>query len=414
MENPNHKRVVVTGYGTVSPLGKTAKQSWDNLLKGQSGVGPITLFDTTGCPAQFAAEVKDFEPTDYVEHREARRYDRHQLLALAAAIEAMEHSGLTISEENRYRIGVVISSGVGGLDTLYNQAVVLHDAGPRRMTPFGIPRIMTNGSAALVSIKYGMTGPSFCVTSACASANDGIGTAMRLLRAGVTDAIVTGGTEAGINEFGICSFDRIGTYSHRAEHTPSPFSADRDGLIMGEGAAVLVLETEEHARARGAEIYGEIAGYGATADANHITAPCEDGAGSAMAIQLALEDAGIDATEIDYVNAHGTGTILNDEAETRAIKSVFGDHAYRMPVSSTKSMTGHMLGATGALEAIFCLMAIKNNIAPPTINYTSPDPECDLDYVPNEARDASISTAISNAFGFGGHNAVLIIKEYQT
>ncbi|MBN1120981.1 MAG: beta-ketoacyl-ACP synthase II [Anaerolineae bacterium] len=412
MENPNHKRVVVTGYGTMSPLGKTAKQSWENLIRSKSGVGPITLFDTSNCPVQYAAEVKDFDPTAYVEHREARRYDRHQLLALAAATEAMEHSGLEITEGNRQRIGVVISSGVGGLDTLYDQAVVLKQQGPRRMSPFGIPRIMTNGSAALVSIRYGMTGPSFCVTSACASANDGIGIAMRQLRAGVSDAIVAGGTEAGINEYGICSFDRIGTYSHREDHTPSPFSADRDGLVMGEGAGILVLETEEHAKARGAEIYGEIAGYGATADANHITAPCEDGAGSGMAIQLALEDARIDPTEIDYVNAHGTGTQLNDAAETRAIKRVFGDHAYQMPVSSTKSMTGHILGATGALEAIFCLQAIKNNIAPPTINYSSPDPECDLDYVPNEARETSISTTISNAFGFGGHNAVLIIKDY--
>ncbi len=412
MENPNHKRVVVTGYGAVSPLGKTAKDSWNTLISGESGVGPITLFDTSEYPVHTAAEVKDFEPTNYVEHREARRYDRHQLLALAAAVEAMEHSGLEITDANRQRIGVVISSGVGGLDTLYDQAVVLKLQGPRRMSPFGIPRIMTNGSAALVSIRFGMTGPSFCVTSACASANDGIGNAMRLLRAGVSDAIVAGGTEAGINAFGICSFDRIGTYSHREHNTPSPFSADRDGLIMGEGAAVLVLETEEHAKARGAEIYGEIAGYGATADANHITAPCEDGSGSAMAIQLALEDARIDPTEVDYVNAHGTGTELNDAAETRAIKSVFGNHAYQMPVSSTKSMTGHMLGATGALEAIFCMQAIKNNIAPPTINYSSPDPECDLDYVPNEARETPISTAISNAFGFGGHNAVLIIKDY--
>jgi len=320
---------------------------------------------------------------------------------------------LEITEENSTRIGVVFSSGVGGLETMVEQIGILHQEGPRRLSPFTIPRIMTNGAAGTISINHGIRGPALCVTSACASSADGIGVALLLLRSGAVDAVVSGGAEAGVNPFGLGTFDRIGAYTSKTDLTPTPFSKDRDGLVMGEGAAALILETLDHARARGANILGELVGYGASADAYHITAPTEDGSGSAVAVRKALADAQLDATDIDYINAHGTGTHLNDEAETRAIKAALGEAAYEIPVSSTKSMTGHMMGATGALEAMFCVQAIRDGIIPPTINYGEPDPECDLDYVPNEARKQAVKVAMSNSFGFGGHNAVLIVKAFN-
>ena len=406
-------RVVVTGVGAITPLGHTAEETWRNIAEGKSGVSQITLFDATDFPIQVAAEVKDFDPNDYLDRREVRRQDRFEWLANIAASEAIANSGLEIKEENGHRTGVVISSGVGGIGTFYEQALVLNEEGPRRINPFAIPRVMTNGAAGLISIAYGIRGPSFCVTSACASAADGLGLAAQLIRAGVVDVMIAGGSEAGVNPFGIGSFYRIGAYSSRNDHTPSPFSADRDGLVMGEGAAVLVLESLEHAQARGANILGELAGYGASSDAYHITAPTEDGSGSASAIRLALEDAKVNPQDIDYINAHGTATPLNDAAETAAIKRALGEVAYDIPISSTKSMTGHMMGATGALEAIFCVLAIRDGIVPPTINYTERDPECDLDYIPNEAREKPVRVALSNSFGFGGHNAVLVFKAFE-
>ncbi len=406
-------RVVITGIGAITPLGHTAESTWASVVEGQSGIGPITSFDTTDFPIKVAAEIRDFDPADYLDRREVRRQDRFEWLANVAALEALANSGLAANGHNNHRIGVIISSGVGGIDTFYDQAKVLMEEGPRRMSPFAVTRVMTNGAAGTVSIAHGFQGPAYCVTSACASAADAIGLAGQLIRAGIVDAVVAGGTEAGVTEFGIASFYRIGAYSSREDCTPSPFSATRDGLVMGEGSAILVLESLEHAEARGANILGELVGYGATSDAHHITAPAENGAGSAAAVKLALADAGLSPEDIDYVNAHGTGTALNDIAETAALKSALGDAAYNIPVTSTKSMTGHMMGATGALEAMFCLQAMRDGIVPPTINYTDPDPECDLDYVPNEARRMPVNVAMSNSFGFGGHNAVLIFKSFS-
>lgn len=405
-------RVVITGMGAITPLGHTAETTWQNLLEGQSGVDTITLFDASDFPVHVAAEIKDFDPSEYLDRREVRREDRYQWIAQVAAQEAIEDSGLEITDENAHRIGVVVSSGVGGIDTFYEQALVLDDEGPRRISPFAIPRVMTNGAAGLISIEYGVRGPTYCVTSACASAADGLGLTSYLIRSGVIDAAIAGGSEAGITPFGIASFYRIGAYSSRDDCTPAPFSADRDGLVMGEGACILILESLEHAQARGANILAELVGYAASSDAHHITAPIEDGTGSASAIQQAMEDAKVNPDEMDYINAHGTGTPLNDAAETAAIKRALGDAAYNIPISSTKSMTGHMMGSTGALEAMFCIQAIRDNKVPPTINYTTLDPECDLDYIPNEARDVKVSIASSNSFGFGGHNAVLVLKEF--
>jgi 3-oxoacyl-[acyl-carrier-protein] synthase II len=407
------ERIVITGYGALSPLGLNADESWRGAVDGRSGVGPITLFDISDFPVKYAAEVKNFDPKTVLDHKEVRRQDRFEILGFAAAKEAIEHSCLDIKSGRNERVGVAMSSGAGGLGTMDEQFGTLHANGPRTLSPFGIPRIMSNGAAGLISINFGLRGPSFCTASACASGADGIGMATILLRAGVVDVMIAGGAEAPVTALAVGAFDRIGAVSHRESGAPSPFSADRDGLIVGEGAAALVLETLEHARARGATIYGEIIGYGASADAFHITAPTEDGSGSAHAIRRALDDAHITPAEVDYVNAHGTGTTLNDEAETRAIKLALGQRAYEIPVSSTKSMTGHMMGATGALEAVFCIRAISEGVVPPTINYREKDAECDLDYVPNKARQMPVRIVMSNSFGFGGHNSVLIFKKFE-
>ncbi len=409
------ERVVITGMGTVNPLGLNVSETWKNAVEGVSGVGPITLFDPLNLLVKIACEVKGFVPENYMEAREARRRDRFEQFSTAAVQEAMASSGLTISETNAGRVGVVISSAIGGLRALQDAVILNHEEGPRRVSPFLIPMLMSNGAAGLAAIDYGIKGPCFSVASACASGADGIGMAWMMLRAGLLDACLAGAAEATITSTGVAAFDRVGAMSRRNEDysmTPAPFDKNRDGLVMGEGAAILVLERESHARARGANILAELAGYGATADAFHVTAPHENGEGGAEAIRQALQAAEARLEDVGYVNAHGTATSLNDLSETKAIKGAFGELAYRIPVSSTKSMTGHMMGATGALEAIFCVQVVREGILPPTIHYETPDPECDLDYIPNRAREKKVTLALSNAFGFGGHNAVLAIRKY--
>lgn len=411
-------RIVITGMGTVNPLGLNVQESWANVIAGKSGVAPITIFDSHAANLQvhIAAEVKNFKPEDFMDAREARRRDRFEQFAAAAAKEAIASSGLEITEANAGRIGVIISSAIGGLQSLQEAILTNHKEGPRKVSPFLIPMLMANGGAGMTAIEFGIKGPCFSVASACASGADGIGTALMMLRTGMIDAAVTGASEATITSTGVAAFDRVGAMSRRNDNysmTPQPFDKNRDGLVMGEGAAVIVLERESSAKARGANILAELAGYGATADAFHVTAPHEHGAGGAAAMRMALASANANIDEVGYINAHGTGTSLNDQAETRAVKAAFGDLAYKVPISSTKSMTGHMMGATGALEVLFCVNAIREGILPPTIHYETPDPECDLDYIPNKAREANISLTLSNAFGFGGHNAVLAIRKYS-
>lgn len=412
------ERIVITGMGTVNPLGLDVQSTWNNLAAGVSGVGPITLFDSRAANLQvhIAAEVKGFKPEEYMDAKEARRRDRFEQFAVASAKEALAQSGLEITEKNAGRIGVLISSAIGGLYSLQEAILTNYKEGPKRVSPFLIPMLMANGGAGMVAIEYGIKGPCFSVASACASGSDGIGTALMMLRTGMIDAALAGAAETTITSTGVAAFDRVGAMSRRNDDysmTPQPFDKNRDGLVMGEGGAVLVLERESDAKARGANILAELAGYGATADAYHVTAPHEHGAGGAAAMLMALSSAKANIEDVGYINAHGTGTPLNDQAETRAIKAAFGEQAYKLPVSSTKSMTGHMMGATGALEAIFCVQAVREGILPPTLHYETPDPECDLDYIPNKAREKNISLAISNAFGFGGHNAVLAIRKYS-
>lgn len=407
------EKIVITGMGAISPLGLSVAQTWQNALDGVSGVGPITLFDAADFQVQVAAEVKGFQPEAYMPARDARRRDRFEQLASAAASQAIQQAGLEVSDGEAGRVGVIVSSAVGGLSSLQDTILTVAHDGPRRVSPFAIPMLMSNGGAGIISIDNGFRGPSFSIASACASGADGIGMAWLMLRAGVIDVALAGASETTISTVGVAAFDRLGAMSRRNDSSaPAPFDRERDGLVMGEGAAVLVLERESRAKARAAVILAELAGYAATADAFHVTAPAEDGLGGAQAMRLAMQAAQVNPQEVDYINAHGTATPLNDLAETRAIKAAFGDIAYNIPVSSTKSMTGHMMGATGALEAIFCVQAIREQVIPPTINYRTPDPECDLDFVPNQSRPQAIHTAISNAFGFGGHNAVLVIRKY--
>ena len=411
------ERIVITGMGTVNPLGLNVRETWSNLIAGVSGVGPITQFDSHAAALQvhIAAEVKGFKPENFMEAKEARRRDRFEQFTVAAAREALMQSGLQVNESNAGRIGVIISSAIGGLNSLQEAILTNHIDGPRRVSPFLIPMLMSNGGAGMTAIEFGIKGPCFSVASACASGSDGIGTALMMLRTGMIDAALTGASESTITSTGVAAFDRVGAMSRcNADYsmTPQPFDKNRDGLVMGEGAAVIVLERESSAKARGAVIFAELAGYGATADAYHVTAPHEKGEGGAAAIRMALSSAGANIDEVGYINAHGTGTMLNDQSETRAIKAALGDLAYKIPISSTKSMTGHMMGATGALEVIFCAQSLREGILPPTIHYQTPDPECDLDYIPNKAREVKTSLVISNAFGFGGHNAVLALRKY--
>jgi beta-ketoacyl-acyl-carrier-protein synthase II len=409
------EKIVITGLGTVNGLGNTVEQTWDKIVKGVSGLGPITLFDHSDCLVHVACEAKDFDPTIYVDAREIRRRDRYELFSAAAVAQALKQSGFEITEQNAPRVGTVISAAIGGISALEQGVLDVFNEGPRRASPFLIPMLMPNGAAGLAGIDTGAKGPALSIASACASGQDGIGTAWMMLRAGMIDVAVAGAAEAAIVKTAVAAFDRMQAMSRRGlnDGTPSPFDKNRDGLVIGEGAAILIMETESHAKTRGANILAELAGYAASADAYHITAPHSQGVGGSQAIRNALQTAGVNLDDVDYINAHGTGTQLNDLSETRAIKTVFGEKAYDIPVSSTKSMTGHMMGATGALEALFCVLAIRNSILPPTINYREPDPECDLDYVPNKLREKNIDVAITNAFGFGGHNAVLVVRKYQ-
>jgi len=407
------ERVVVTGIGTVNPLGLDPETTWKQALAGVSATGIIQQFDPSALPVKIACEVRGFDPTNWMDFRAARRMERFQQFAVAAARQAVGQSGLDVRAHSD-RVGVVIATTIGGMITIQEAARQLLTQGPRKLSPFTIPMLMPNGAAGLVGIEFGARGPAFSVASACASGADGVGSAWRLIRSGEVDAMIAGATDATICELGMGAFLRLGAMSGgESLEVPKPFDKNRDGLVMGEGAAVLILESLAFARRRGAKILAELAGYGATSDAYHITAPAEDGSGSARAIELALASAGLRPEAVDYINAHGTGTVLNDLAETKAIKRVFGKRAYAIPVSSTKSMTGHMMGTTGALEVIFCMMAIRDGKIPPTIHYAVPDPACDLDYVPNTARTQPVQVAVSNAFGFGGHNAVLVIRAFH-
>jgi 3-oxoacyl-[acyl-carrier-protein] synthase II len=414
--NNGSKRVVITGMGMISPIGLDTASTWAALLNGKSGTDKITLFDASTHVTKIAAEVKGFDPTNYIDRKEARRMDRFTQFAVAASKEAVEHSGLKVDESNRDEIGVLVGSGIGGLITISEQLRNLIEKGPDRVSPFLVPMMISDNASAQVSITLGVRGANFCSTSACASGSDAIGTAYEIIKRGDAVAMVAGGSEAVITPIGIAGFNAaraISTRNDDPQKASRPFDAQRDGFVLAEGACLLVIESLEYAKQRGAKILGEIIGYGASSDAYHITAPAEDGNGAIRAMQMALKKARLTPTDIDYINAHGTSTELNDKIETKAIKTVFGEQAYKIPVSSTKSMTGHMVGAAGAIEAAISMLAINNDIIPPTINYENPDPECDLDIVPNVPRKAEIKTAMSNAFGFGGHNSVLIVRKYS-
>lgn len=410
------RRVVVTGMGAISPLGLDVPTLWQGLLEGRSGAAPITLFDASPYDTRFACEVKGFDPLNYMDRKEARRSDRYTQMAIAAAEEAMRNSGLKIDANNAERVGVIIGSGVGGLMTIREQFYVLVTKGPRAVSPFTIPMIIGNMAAGQVAMRYGAKGINYCTTSACASSAHAIGEAFEAIRRGVAEAIIVGGSEAPIDPFGVASFcaaRALSTRNDAPEKACRPFDAQRDGFVMAEGAGVLVLEELDFARRRGANILAEVLGYGATADAYHITAPAPQGEGAARSMRLALQQAGLQPTDVDYINAHGTSTPLNDVTETQAIKTVFGEYAYRVPISSTKSMVGHLLGAAGAIESIVCIQTILTGIIHPTINYEFPDPECDLDYVPNTPRRADVRIALTNSLGFGGHNVTLIFGRYE-
>jgi len=410
------KRVVITGIGIVSPIGIGKDDFINSLLEGKSGAGIITYFDPSPYPTQIACEVKNFNPENYIDKKKVRRTDKFVHFALAAAKMAMEDSKLDLTKEDFSRIGVIIGSGIGGVQTIETEYKVLLEKGPKRVSPFLIPMEIINMASGEIAIEYGFTGPNYGVVSACASSGNAIGDALRLIRYGDADVIITGGSEAGITPLslaGFCSARALSQRNDQPEKASRPFDKNRDGFVMGEGAGIIVLETLEHAINRNAKIYAELCGYGATDDAYHITAPNPNAESAARAMQLALMDGDTNPEEVDYINAHGTSTQLNDKIETLAIKKVFGERAYKIPISSTKSMTGHLLGAAGAIELIATILCMEKGYVHPTINYEEPDPECDLDYVPNKARQYKINCAISNSLGFGGHNAVLLIKRFN-
>ncbi|NDC89223.1 MAG: beta-ketoacyl-[acyl-carrier-protein] synthase II [Bacteroidetes bacterium] len=415
----NSKRVVVTGIGALTPIGNSAPAYWDGLLAGTSGAASVTYFDASEWSAQFACELKNFDPLAFFDRKEARKLDPYAQYALVAADEAVVDAGLdveTLSQDKKDRIGVIVSSGIGGIQTLQAQAVGLHTGGPRRISPFFIPLMIPDIAAGHISIKYGFRGPNYAVVSACATSNNSMSDAFMMIQRGMLDGALCGGAEAAICELGMGGFASMKALSTRNDDPATasrPFDATRDGFVLGEGAGVLYIERLDHALARGANIYGEIIGAGMSGDAHHITAPDPTGSGAVLAMKMALNDAGIEASDVDYLNMHGTSTPLGDKAETQAIKQVFGEHAYAMNLSSTKSMTGHLLGAAGAVEAIASLMALKTGVIPPTINFSTPDPDCDLNYTFNKPQERSINVALSNAFGFGGHNTSVLFKRYE-
>jgi len=409
-------RVVVTGMGALAPNGNSVSEYWDALTAGQSGIDYITYFDTTDFPVKIAGELSNFDPEQYFERKEVRKLDPFSVYALVASNEAMQMSGLDAGGFDSQRAGVMLGCGIGGITTLLAEHVVLRNRGARRVSPFFVTKLIANIAGGHIAIKWDLQGSNQTVNSACASATDAIGLALRVIQSGTADIMVAGGTEASIRDLPLAGFSKIRALCNTADPPQSasrPFDKDRSGFIMGEGAGVLVLESEKHAKFRGATILGELAGYGSTNDAFHVTQPAEGGAGAVKAMRLAMEDAGSEPEEIDYINAHGTSTPYNDKNETFAIKTVFGDHAHKLKISSTKSMTGHLLGASGGIEAIAALKAIENQTIPPTINYTTPDPDCDLDYVPNTAKETQVNSVLSNTFGFGGHNAVVYMRKWQ-
>ncbi len=411
------RRVVVTGLGMVSSLGHDAASSWRAALAGCSGIAPITLHDCRQSPVKVAAEVKHWEAARYMDAKAARRCDRHQQFGLVAAAEAMRQSGLTITDANRERVSVLVASSTGGFLTYDENMESFREHGARRVNPFGVMMVLVNGAAAMISIEYGIQGPSMAIVTSCATGSDNIGHAYRMIREGIVDAAIAGGAETPITPMGVASLDRINTLSHRSEPPAmacTPFDLSRDGLVLGEGAGIMVLESLENVQARGATILAELIGYGASSDAYHLTSPNEQGIGGAQAMLRALEDARIAPAQISYINAHGTGTKMNDVIETRAVKRVFGEAAYDVPISSTKPMTGHAMGTTAAMEAIFCVQAILDNAIPPTLNLCDPDPDCDLDYTPLTARRTTVNIAMNNALGLGGHNASLIFRAFAS
>lgn len=411
-----NRRVVVTGLGAVTPLGIGKEEYWQALLAGKSGIGRITRFDPSDYSTQIAGEVKDFDPAKYIDKKEAKRMDRFTQFAIAATKMAFEDAGIDLEQEDRTRIGTVIGTGIGGMDTLNEQYRVLFEKGPGRISPFFVPMMIANMAAGQTSITFGLQGPNTCVVTACATGTNSIGDAFKIVQRGDADVMVAGGTEAAISPAavaGFCSMKAMSTHNEEPEKASRPFDKDRSGFVMGEGSGIVILESLEHALARGARIYAEISGYGYNADAYHITAPAPEGVQAARCMAMAIKDAGLEPNAVDYINAHGTSTPLNDKNETLAIKSLFGAHAHKMAVSSIKSMTGHLLGAAGGIECIASVLTVANNIIPPTINYDNPDPELDLDYVPNKAREQIVNVALSNSFGFGGHNATILVQKYK-
>ena len=410
-------RIAVTGMGAITPVGHDAASTWDAVMAGKSGVRTISGFDASDLDTRIAAEVKEFDPRDHFGARDARRLDRFVQFAVVAAREAAADADLVINDVTRSRTAVIVGSGTGGMATISEQVLILDRRGPKRVSPLLVPRILADSAPAQIAIDMGITGPNMAVLAACATGNNAIGEAWAMIRRGVVDTALCGGTEAAILPIAVASFCTMGVLSTRNDDPAGacrPFDAQRDGFVLGEGAAVLVLERLDRALGRGAHIRAELTGYGASADAHHMAAPREDGVGAIIAMQSALDSAGLSPTAIDYINAHGTGTLLNDVCETRAVKGLFGPHAHRLAISSTKAMTGHLMGAAGAVEALICCRALETGTIPPTINYSVPDPECDLDYVPNQARQVPIWTAMNNAFGLGGHNATLIFERWDS
>ena len=410
----SERRVVITGMGVITPLGCDLEEFWKNLLAGKSGIAPLTRFDTTNFDSKIGGEVKDFKPEDFMPIKETRRTDRFTQYAVGAARKAMADSGINIANMEANRVGVLIGSGIGGMETIEEQSAILLKKGPSRVSPFMIPMLIINMASGYVSMLLGAKGPNLAVVSACATATHALGEAARAIVHNDADVMIAGGSEAAITQFGyagFCAMKAMSTRNHEPERASRPFDAQRDGFVMGDGAGVCILESLEHAKKRHAKIYAEIVGYGITGDAYHMSAPAPEGEGAARSMTMALRHARLNPEQIDYINAHGTSTPVGDKCETQAIKTTFGAHAKKLAVSSTKSMTGHLLGAAGAVETAVCALAIRDGIVPPTINYENPDPDCDLDYVPNKAREMSVVACVNNSLGFGGHNATLIVKK---